>query len=754
MSPSRLILSLFLACVSLNLAVDSSAQPQPDQPPSTPAHSDEAEHVSQELSQGLVHESKEHAPATAHPPFDGLQATHELGDAGSQFSAGVRNTMRALTGNISGSVIENGAEATVGKGKHGDASNPVAASPADPPVDATSPATLPKLDAVIASDPNNVPALSKRAQARLALGDAAGALTDARRAAALAPNDPEAQALTAQLESLGEAQAKVKKMKLDFGQERPTPEGLTGGGGRTAVSLPMIRGIVLPGAAMTIPAPGVVPPTLRTLFQQAHDKLADGDDDGALLALREAVDLEPARPEGWVTTSEILNQEGDYSGAKTSAERALKIAPDDARALRAKSYAEFNLGDYQQAFTDANRAVALDPNSGLGYLFRAMAEENLGMKEQAIKDYRLAEKFDPSLMPAAEEGLRRLKGSSAPDGAAGSSSGLVKRVGVVGGSGVLILLGLLGTASGRRVVEDYTRRLKTVIGPAPERKEPVVLHEAATVALGALIGGHYRVTGELGRGGMGAVYKANDEKLQRPVAVKQLLGAARIDPESMARLLKEARLVAQLQHPNIAEIYSVITDRDPMLVFEFIDGESLDKTLHRNMKLPPERTRRIIAEVCAALEHAHARGVIHRDLKPANVMLGPDGSAKVMDFGIAHQASGAATMTRTATAAGTPPYMAPEQSLGSVSKASDLYSLAVVAYELLTGARPFDGPDYLEPKLRKEFAPATGRNAALPKALDAFFAKALDPDPTKRFSGARDFSKAFGSALEGATSPS
>ena len=623
------------------------------------------------------------------------------------------------------------------------------------PVDVTSPGAIPKLNAVIQNDPNNVPALTSRAQARLAQGDAAGALADARRASALEPNDRAAQALTAQLESLGNAQAKVNGMKLDFGQERAPQSGLPASQGRTAFSLPTKAGIVVPGAAITIPAVGVVPPTLRSLFQQAHDRLGNGDDDGALLALREAVDLDPARPEGWVTTAEILNKEGDFTGAVAAAEKALAITPDDARALRAKSYAEFNLGNYQQAFADANRAVALDASNGLGYLYRAMAEEKLGMKDQALKDYRLAEKFDASLMPAAEEGIKRLGGGSAPDAASGFPSALVKRMGVVGGSGVLLLLGLLGTASGRRVAQDYTRRLKTVIGGAPrEPQAPVVLAEAATVALGALIGGHYRVTGELGRGGMGAVYKANDEKLQRPVAIKQLLRDARVDPDNLGRLLKEARLVAQLQHQNIAEIYSVITDRDPMLVFEYIDGESLDRTLHRSMKLPPERTRRIVAEVCSALDYAHARGIIHRDLKPSNVMIAQDGSAKVMDFGIAHQSLSGAALTRTATAAGTPPYMAPEQGLGSVSKASDLYSLGVVAYELLTGVRPFDGPDYLEPKLRKEFTPVTRRDTALPAALDKFFDKALDPDPTKRFSSAPGFSKAFASALESVTSPS
>ena len=205
--------------------------------------------------------------------------------------------------------------------------------------------------------------------------------------------------------------------------------------------------------------------------------------------------------------------------------------------------------------------------------------------------------------------------------------------------------------------------------------------------------------------------------------------------------------MAQLKHPNLAQIYNVIDEGQPLLVFEYVEGQTLDKLLSVELALPAWRVRRIVEETAAALQCAHGREIIHRDLKPSNVMMGADGAIKVMDFGIAHQARAATQLTRT-SASGTPPYMAPEQGMGSVSKASDLYALAVMAYELLAGVRPFEGPDFLEQKLRMRYYPMTQRNAAFPKALDEFFARAFEPDPTKRFADAGEFAAAFGQALE------
>jgi tetratricopeptide (TPR) repeat protein len=275
--------------------------------------------------------------------------------------------------------------------------------------------------------------------------------------------------------------------------------------------------------------------------------------------------------------------------------------------------------------------------------------------------------------------------------------------------------------------------------------ESAPLAAAGPLEAGTLVAGQYRIEGELGRGGMGVVYAGVDEKLRRPVALKKLQAELRESDEDLDRFLKEARLVAQLKHPNVAAIYNVVEHGpDVLLVFERVEGRTLAAALAGGNSLTPDEAVRVLAHVAAGLEHAHAHRIIHRDLKPSNLMLSADGSVKVMDFGVAHQAQGAGT-TSTA-ASGTLPYMSPEQALGSVSKASDLYALGVMTYEMLCGKRPFDGPDYAAPKLKKQFIPITNRRI-LPQGLDAFFDSALDPDPAKRPESASAFVEAFKKAL-------
>ncbi len=205
--------------------------------------------------------------------------------------------------------------------------------------------------------------------------------------------------------------------------------------------------------------------------------------------------------------------------------------------------------------------------------------------------------------------------------------------------------------------------------------------------------GRYELAEVIGRGGMGRVYHATDRVLGRAVAVKMLPGVlADQDPTSVARFEREARAAAALSHPAVVAVYDAGADETSrFIVMELIAGRSLEAILRDEGPLDPDRASGIAAQVADALAAAHAAGIVHRDVKPANVMVAPDGSAKVLDFGIA-RAMDSTTLTETASVVGTAAYMSPEQALGKpADERSDIYSLGCVLYALLTGNPPFTG---------------------------------------------------------------
>jgi serine/threonine-protein kinase len=206
----------------------------------------------------------------------------------------------------------------------------------------------------------------------------------------------------------------------------------------------------------------------------------------------------------------------------------------------------------------------------------------------------------------------------------------------------------------------------------------------------AATAGEYKILNELGRGGMAAVYLAEDLSLGRRVAVKVMVPGLDATEGMADRFLLEARTAAQLSHPNIIPIYAVrTTDQLRYFVMKFIGGRSLDRVLAETGPLPVAVVMAVLAQVGSALEHAHRRGVVHRDIKPANIMLDEDGAAIVADFGIAKVAQGV-SLTQTGSTVGTPTYMSPEQCTGkAVTGASDQYALGCVAFELLAGRPPF-----------------------------------------------------------------
>ncbi|MEJ7811109.1 MAG: protein kinase, partial [Gemmatimonadaceae bacterium] len=277
----------------------------------------------------------------------------------------------------------------------------------------------------------------------------------------------------------------------------------------------------------------------------------------------------------------------------------------------------------------------------------------------------------------------------------------------------------------------------------------------------AAIGDLYDVGGEIGRGGMALVYQATDLRLRRQVAVKVLPPELAFRAEVRTRFLREAETAAQLNHPNIVPIYSV-DERDGLVFFvmALVDGESLGQRLARDGAVPAHHARRILRDVADALAYAHARGVVHRDIKPDNILLerphaGPpslaDGLAgrpMVTDFGIARAAEGDSRLTVTGVAVGTPAYMSPEQATGDrdLDGRSDLYSLGVVAYQMLSGQLPFiasNTPAMMLKHLSEQPRPLRELRRDLPAGLAATVERALAKRPDDRWADAAAFRDAL-----------
>jgi two-component system, LytTR family, response regulator len=267
-----------------------------------------------------------------------------------------------------------------------------------------------------------------------------------------------------------------------------------------------------------------------------------------------------------------------------------------------------------------------------------------------------------------------------------------------------------------------------------------------TVAPGAEIA-HYRIVSSLGHGGMGAVYLADDTRLGRRVALKILPPETAADPELMQRFEQEARLASALTHPNVATIYEIGQDKNlRFLAMEYVQGRPLSERIGEG----PMKTPEIVAigiEIADALDDAHSKGIVHRDIKPANLMLTARGHVKILDFGLAKQATTPNSqetqlMTSLGVVMGTVAYMSPEQALGrEVDARTDLFSLGVVLYEMATGRVPFSGANMQETMahLLQSMPEATARfNYDVPQELDRVIRKCLEKDAARRYQAARE----------------
>ena len=262
---------------------------------------------------------------------------------------------------------------------------------------------------------------------------------------------------------------------------------------------------------------------------------------------------------------------------------------------------------------------------------------------------------------------------------------------------------------------------------------------------GRVLAGRYEILQLLGRGGMGAVYKARDTELDRIVALKLIRPELARNPEILRRFKQELILARQVTHKNVIRIFDLgQSDGIKFITMDFVEGQDLRVLLVERGKFPAEEASRLMLQICRALEAAHSEGVIHRDLKPQNIMVTGDGRAYVMDFGIARSAH-LPGMTQTGALVGTPEYMSPEQARGEkLTERSDLFSLGVIFYELLTGKSPYpaDAPlGTLWKRLQEKPKAPAEVEATVPMALNDLVMNALEIEPEKRISSAREMAQ-------------
>jgi tRNA A-37 threonylcarbamoyl transferase component Bud32 len=277
--------------------------------------------------------------------------------------------------------------------------------------------------------------------------------------------------------------------------------------------------------------------------------------------------------------------------------------------------------------------------------------------------------------------------------------------------------------------------------------------------IGTLFAGKYRITEELGRGGMSIVYKGMHELMHRPVAIKIMQAELLSDAISVRRFQQESEAASRLAHPHVVTAFDFgVTDTaQPYLVLDLVDGTSLAEELKRDGKLSPRRTIHIFKQICEALDHAHQRGVVHRDLKPSNIMLTNSHSetdfVKVVDFGIAklmatpmHEPQ---NLTKSGEIFGSPLYMSPEQCLGETpDQRTDIYATGIMLYETLTGKMPLVGPTFFETMQMQISTPprpfnAINPNLKIPTELEAVVFKAIEKKQEARYQSMREFNSAL-----------
>jgi serine/threonine protein kinase len=316
------------------------------------------------------------------------------------------------------------------------------------------------------------------------------------------------------------------------------------------------------------------------------------------------------------------------------------------------------------------------------------------------------------------------------------------------------ICGSAADAATSSVEEDWPR----LGGDLPPLPQPLSVTRTPQLRSWPAIGG-YEILGELGRGGMGVVFKARQQNLDRLVALKMLLPDSGAGPAEVARFRREAEAVAALRQANFVHIYDFGEhDQRPYFVMEYVDGGSLAQRL-AGQPLPWRQAAQLLATLARAMHAAHQCGIVHRDLKPTNILLMADGTPKIADFGLAKKLGRSADLTGSDAIVGTPNYMAPEQALGQsrdIGPAADIHALGAILYEALTGRPPFKGTsalDTLQQVANQAPLPPRRLRAEIPDALEEICLRCLEKEPSKRHASAADLAEALEHLLAGRPDP-
>lgn len=642
------------------------------------------------------------------------------------------------------------------------------------------------LDKVLKRDPDNPEALGARASANFRLGNNAAACADAEAALAGNPNHQEAFGV-GQLACAGGKVSGPKPMQLASAKPLDrAPESLPPPGGAPGS---------IPGPDSDEAALSMVAVTLRQVSagnageSGLHSKAAERalrtrSYRAAISEADRALELNPRNAHALLMRATAHNGMKNYSAALRDAKAGLMLVPENIPLLNTKAQAQVKLKDYKGALDTANRILELDPTNAAALAQKAYALGALGDREGMLAALRRAASMDPRFQGSLDSALNPPANADAlfffpgeePAAAAASAPApktgrsVLKPVLAAAFVGGLLLLFLLKpSAAPPAPAEDASPAAASAPAPAPASaaaqaarvSSPAGLLASAPAgppafapagarvtapagAVGSLLKGQYELVKEIGQGGMGAVYEAFDHKLDRKVAVKRMREELRSEPKELERFIQEAKIVSHLAHPFIVGIHDIVDESGNLfLVLDYVDGRPLSSIIFERKRLSFQEARSILSYVCQAVDFAHKNKVLHRDLKPSNIMVDNNGFVKVLDFGLAREAKDSLSRLTRGDASGTPVYMAPEHHLGKAQAASDIFSLGVCLYEMVTGQLPYRGPDLLAAKERRQYTPPRLLVNSLPAGLDELTAAILSPDPAQRPAGAAQLLEAL-----------